>query len=181
MRPEKSPPPAVVAGVLMGMVVVIAAVAGSVTLASSDSLSEPAPQLSVEAGTLTAVGSGEGDQALRLTHAAGEPVDVGALAFVVSVDSADAREEVTGLPAGEGGLNESNVAGDRFLDESSDGIAGPVTATPTEGNAVWEAGETVVLRINADALTLAPGDRVTVRIRHLPSNTVLLEQTVVAE
>lgn len=180
MKPEDGPSPAVVAGVLMGMTVVIAAVAGSVTLASSDSLAEPAPTLSVEAGTLPAAGSG-GDQALRLTHDAGEPVDVRALAFVVSIDGTGVREEVTGLPAGEDGLDGSNVAGDRFLDESPDGIAGPVTATPTEDDAVWQAGETVVLRIDADAVTLAPGDRVTVRIRHEPSNTVLLERTLVAE
>lgn len=154
----------VLAGVTGAFVVVDAAPAG------------PAPTAQFTAALNATDGYPDG-QTLRITHEAGETLDVAAVTLVVRVERVDAHARLSGFPTRR--LTGEEIRGDDRFDNSYAGVDGVIDAATTDG--YWSSGEVAELRFAQGDVDVRPGDRVRVQVVHDPTTAVLADRTVVAE
>ncbi len=182
----------VIGVVLMVAVVVVLAVTISVFVpGSTDELSEPPPNVAETTGEFTTADGTAGDeQTVRITHMAGDSVDVGELEIIVraSGPTLDARAQLVDLPS-DGyftrSIDDSNIQGNEHL---IDGGFEKARLVVVEDSNVWSATETIEFRVavgEADFReppnrTGPAADELEVIVVHTPSNAVLFDQTFTA-
>jgi flagellin-like protein len=160
---------------LVAVAVVVAAVTAGYAFDVASDVSEPGPTVGETSGELLADKPGSGDQVLRLTHVAGDELPVTDLA--VAVDASDAcgkQSRIVDAPTNT--LGSANFEGADIFDYYSpeDGVLEP------GGGGVWRPGTTIQFRLASTECNISPGERVSVRIVHVPSRTVAATTTLTA-
>lgn len=160
---------------LVAVAVVVAAVTAGYAFDVAGSVSEPGPTVGETDGRLLADQPGSGDQVLRLTHVAGDEIPVADLE--VAVDARDAcgkQSRIVDPPTNT--LGSANVEGADIFDYTSPeaGVLEP------DGGGVWRPGTVIQFRVASTECTISPGDQVTVRVVHVPSETVAAATTFTA-
>jgi flagellin-like protein len=178
---ERAVTPVVGVVLLVGVTVVLASAVGAFALGFTDGVAERGPSIRTTAEPLSAYDPGAGQgQEVRITHEAGDPVAVEHLAIVVAVPSADTRSRLVGFPVSSDKLAAANIDGPDFFDERHGETVGAISTDTPDTDGRWSAGDTVGFRITSGDVELDPGDRVEVRLVHVPSGTVFVAETLVA-
>jgi FlaG/FlaF family flagellin (archaellin) len=177
--------PAIGVILTVAVVVVLAAVVGATVVAYTGVLQDPAP----------AVGGAEGDfelgsydQEVRITLIAGGPIK--AKNVEIAVDATDVTDgkcptqaRLSNLPAAGGKFDDVNfdtTGGKKeIFAENYGGVGGAIDGGDTAAP-VWEAGEQIMFRIATGDCDLSPGEQLTIRIVHTPTNTVIQKETITA-
>jgi flagellin-like protein len=167
-----------VVGVILvvALVVILAGVVGTYGLGFVEDLRDPAPNVAESEGKLVA----EGDkQIIALTHVAGDSVEAEEMEIVVDVDGTSCTEtsRLVNLPS-DGNLDPNNIDGPDIFDDQE--LAGAIEDGSPDDDGVWSAGDTIEVRIVSGECGLSTGDRVTVRIVHWPTNSIVVETTLAA-
>jgi FlaG/FlaF family flagellin (archaellin) len=171
--------PVVSTVLLVAVVVILASTVSVVTFGLTSQVDEPAPVVAQSSGQLVRDVSGGADQIVNVTHEAGDTIQVEHIE--VAVDASDAcgkRGRLVDLPdEAVGRPSPDQIEGDDIFDDySPDGGA----LDPTTGDTEFSAGDTIRFRLTSGECPLAEGDRITVRIVHLPSGAVVIEKTLTA-
>jgi FlaG/FlaF family flagellin (archaellin) len=162
------------------LLIALAAVLATGVLAAGsamNSLADPPPTVVVDADEISAAcaGCGPRDQVVRLTHQSGDAVSMADSSIVVSVPTREQTGRLVALPLALNCLRDSHVDGTDLFDGRCGRVSGAVTAVGTDADGVWRAGESLSFRLRKSAVRLAPDDDVVVRLRHVPSGTVVTE------
>lgn len=169
---------AVVGTLLLVVIVVIGGVlVGALAIGFSDDVEDSGPTVAVSA-KLDAT-----DQVVRVTHESGDALAVANLEIVVTLEATGASTRLVDLPVTADSIDPGNVEGDDVLDQSPGETEGAISDGSPDTDGEWSAGETIRFRVNenaGDGYDIAPGDEVTVRIVHTESESVLVQETVVA-
>jgi flagellin-like protein len=172
----------VVSTVLMvAVVVILASTVSVVAFGFRAQVDDPAPIVAQSSGELTRdiTGAGVYDQVVNITHEGGDTVPVETLE--VAVDASDAcgkRGRLVDLPDNAVGYGSPDqIEGDDIFDAASpEGGA----LDPTTGDDAFSAGDTIRFRVTNGACPLEAGDRITVRVIHVPTGGVIIEETLTA-
>lgn len=163
---------------ILGLVALVVVLATGVLTAgmAMATLGDPPPAATIGAEATTAAchGCGPNDQVVRLHHRNGDPLPMGDVALVVSVPAHDPARLVD-LPLPTNCLRDSHVEGPDLFDGRCGRVGGSLTAVGSDTTGSWRAGETVHFRLQKSAVRLAPGNDVTVRVVHTPSDSVIAE------
>ena len=146
--------------ILMAAVVVILAATMSVLVFDiGDSIQEPGPNIAESSGEFVA-GSDDEDQVVRITHVAGDTVDVESIEIVLRVPEQGEQVRLVDLP-GDGlftyTLDDSNIQGNTDLADDTDVIdQGPFASNANTGpiyedadDQQWSAGETIAIELSS--------------------------------
>jgi FlaG/FlaF family flagellin (archaellin) len=164
---------------MVAVVVVLAAVVGTVALDLQSEMDETAPAVAQSSGELVADVDGSDDQTVRLTHLGGDELVASELEIVVDARAACGKSgRLVNLPAGGGDPQptEEYVRGDDLFDNSANSVGGPIG----RAGGTWMAGETTSFRIANSECSLSAGDAITVSVVHTPSDSVVIEQRLTA-
>lgn len=168
--------PALATTLLVAVAVVAAAVTAGYAFDAVDDVSEPAPTVGDTAGELLADRAGSGDQILRLTHVAGDELPVSEVA--VAVDARDAcgkQSRIVDAPTDT--LGPANFEGADIFDYYSPEAG---VLEPGEDDNTWKAGTTIQFRLASTECEITPGETVSVRVVHVPSEAVAASTTLTA-
>ncbi|MCP1715839.1 flagellin-like protein [Methanocalculus alkaliphilus] len=146
-------------------------------------LPEKPPFTAAVEGRLTIgheIGMGTTSQFVELYHRAGDPVPVRDMELVVMVHRGGNMlryERISGFPVTRFGL--ATTEGDDLTDKSALGEARLGALHPNR-DGIWGAGDTIGFRIKTGGggITLLPGDTVQVRIVHIPSQLIIVDQSM---
>ncbi|WP_338739643.1 type IV pilin [Haloplanus salilacus] len=175
-RPSSRAVSPVIASVLLVAVVVILAATISVfVLGVADETNQPGPMVGQSTGELVYNRPGSNDQIVRITHVAGDRLDVTNLEIAVdATDACGKRSRIVNLPTTT--LGSANYNGDDIFDYySPDG-----GQLDTSADGTWRAGETATFRLASTECELGDGDSVTVRVVHTPTESVVIKETLTA-
>jgi flagellin-like protein len=179
---------------MVAIVVILAVVISTFALGFAENFSDPAPTVGDTTGEF-AVGSDGDEQVVRITHVAGDNIDISNVEIIIRISGPDVNTEarLVDLPGDgffdrtladknikkEDNINLINQVGDRF-------------GGPYEGDQVivvdddntWSAGDTIQFSLNGDEANFGESpdsgddaDTLEVIIVHTPSNTILSEHT----
>lgn len=180
---ERAVSPVVSTVLLVAVVVILASTISVVAFGFTSQVDESAPVVAQSSGQLvrdvTGGPAGRTDQTVNITHEAGDTVQVENIE--VAVDASDAcgkRGRLVDLPDNAVGYGSPDgIEGDDIFDDASpEGGA----LDPTTGDTEFSAGDTIRFRLTNSECPLADGDRITVRVVHLPSAAVVIEKTLTA-
>lgn len=160
----------------MTAIVVILAVTVSVfTLGVADEITQPGPVVGQSSGELLYDRPGSNDQIVQLTHIAGDRVDVSKLEIAVDATAACGKQSrIVNLPTNT--LGSANYNGDDIFDYfSPDG-----GQLDTSADGTWSAGETATFRLASTECELNEGDTLTIRVVHTSTQSVIIEETLIA-
>lgn len=182
----------VIAVILMVAVVIIFSTTISVfVLGFTVDLNEPAPNVAETTGEFTTADGKAGDeQTVRITHIAGDSVDVEELEIIVraSGPTLDTEARLVDLPSDgyfSRSIDDSNIQGNEGLIDSGFEKARIVVV---EDSNVWSAGKTIEFRVGVGEADFREppksynpaADKLEVIIVHTPSNAILFDQTFTA-
>lgn len=168
----------VIGTILLVAVVVLLAVTVTIfALGFTERTTEVGPTIGESTGTLESNGAGSDNGFVRITHLAGDTVSVSDLEIAVDATAAcGKRGRLVELPADtRTGIDPSNVEGDNLFDGSPPQFVGGTNALH---ESALSAGETLQFRIPNSKCSVAEGEEVVVSLVHVPTNTVLVEETV---
>jgi flagellin-like protein len=166
-----------VVGVILvvALVVILAGVVGTYGLGFVEDLRNPAPNVAESEGELLSDAEDWRDaQIVRLEHVAGDSVRVTDIEIVVEATACSKRSRIVNLPTNT--LYSDNFEGDDIFSGKS----------PYEGelrkdaDGTWTAGETIRFRLASGECEIDPGETLTIRIVHVPSNSIIVETTLTA-
>jgi FlaG/FlaF family flagellin (archaellin) len=166
---------------MVAVVVILASIISVFALGFTGDANQPGPVVSQSSGELVRDISGGNDQIVRLTHVAGDNLDVSTLEIAVdATDACGKQSRLVNLPDNAVGSTkaselESIEGADIFDDDSPDG-----GQLDTSADGTWSAGETATFRLASTECKLNGGDAITVRVVHTPTNSVVIEQTLTA-
>ena len=170
---------------LVAVTVVLAAVLSVATLGFAKKLDDTAPVIGQSDGEFVPQNVFDGG-IVRIRHVAGDVVRVSEIEVVVSADCGGDGTEKHGrlvkLPATSGDRPQSdNIEGDDIFD----GSPGSLTESGADDTGAlvtdeFRPGDVIVFRIAGGDCDLQPGDTVTVRVVHTPSNAVIIQQQLIA-
>ncbi|VTT88060.1 Vng1974h [Halorubrum sp. DM2] len=166
---------------LVAIVVVLSATLSVFALGVTDELQDPGPYVSQSSGQLV-VQEGSDGGIVRITHVAGDPVPVEETEIAIdATDTCGERERLINLPE-----DPSNNAG-RFAD--SNVASGPINESIVSGQTGLDlgvldsrtsntlgAGSHLGFRLTGGECQLTAGDRIVVRVVHVPSGSVTISQ-----
>ena len=166
---------------LVAIVVILSATLSVFALGVADDLRNPGPYVSQSSGELVIQEGFDGGK-VRITHVAGDPVPVEEMEIAIdATDACGERERLINLPE-----DPSNDAG-RFAD--SNVATGSITGSIVSGQSGLElgvldsetsnqfsAGTFLQFRLTKGDCELNEGDRLVVRIVHVPSGSVTIRQ-----
>lgn len=160
---------------MVAIVVVLAATISVFTVGFIDEANQPAPIVGQSSGELVYDRPGGNDQIVRLTHLAGESLDVSELEIAVDATNACGKQSrIVNLPTST--LGPANYNGEDIFDYySPDG-----GQLDTSADGTWSAGETATFRLASTECELNNGDTLTVRVVHTPTNSVVLKEALTA-
>lgn len=182
-RTSRAAAPVVGNVLLVAVVVVVAATVSVLALGYAEETTRPGPVVAESSGSLEPNDGGSDTGIVTLRHVAGDPVRTSEM--VVRVDATDAcgkRGRLVDLPvdgAGGNAIADSNIDGDDVFDERPPYLGGPRLSALHEPR--YAAGEELRFRIPDTDCPIRAGDRVTVRVVHTPTNSLVTERTLVAE
>lgn len=168
---------------LVAVTLLLAATVSATVLGATADLTEPAPTVAQASGEFDRYASGGGrytEQVIRITHLAGDTLTVSNLELAVDATDACGRSgRLVNLPVpGDDPRPAARyVRGDDIFDNSANSVEGPI-GTGDVDDGEWSAGETAQFRLATSACRLGPGETVTVRVVHTPTNAVLIDQSV---
>ena len=169
---------------LVAIVVVLSATVSVAFLGVTETLTEPAPVVAYTTGEFE-IGSGLDEQIVRITHSAGEDIEVEDMEIVVRAYGSDPRlpDEVrlVNLPAdsttfcSNGVFAPKNFQGDGNLISQS--CVQNQVLTSTDSN-TWSEGKTIQFRIRSNRADFSAGggaDKLEVIIVHTPTDSIISE------
>lgn len=179
-----------VIGVILtvALVVILAAVLSAFSLGFVDTLREPAPNIGESSGAFVPQDGNDGGIVL-LTHDAGDAVAIEQLEIAVQAECiGDAKQgRIVNLPAGSGNAiraSDGQITGDNIFDERSLNTIDNAVSQINDGGALlttqYTAGSTILFRIPKNKCEITSGSEVTVRVVHIPSQSVVIEQRLTA-
>lgn len=171
--------PVITTILMVAIVVILAATTSVFVLGIGESVQDPGPNIAESSGEFVAGGDGD-QQVVRITHVAGDTVNVENLEIKVSAPDCNEQVRLVDFP-GDGyfsyTLADENIEGnDDFI---SQGFAaenqGPIYV---EEDNQWTAGETVSFRITVGECDFRkPGiERLEVTVIHTESDKILIEE-----
>ena len=184
---ERALTPVIGVVLLLGVALLLAATVSVTALGYAERLSQPAPTVAQSSGEYDRYAGGGGrytEQVVRITHVAGDTLTVADLEIVVDATEACGKTgRLVELPvAGDDPRPTSRyVRGDDVFDNSADAVEGPIGTGDVDDDGEWSAGETAQFRLAASECRLQPGETITVRVVHTPSDGVVMEATVRAD
>ena len=174
---------------LVAMVLIVAATVGWAGLGFSEQIREPAPNVAESKGELKTQDSFDGG-IVRITHVAGDSVEVRHLEIDITVDAKDGsgQARLVNLPADRNTptfqpFDDENIAGDGFVSKGAGSQQWSAGALHEDTSNTLTAGSWFEFRIkgsDSTAIELSSGDTVTVRVVHTPSQSVIIEQELTA-
>ena len=179
----------VVANILIVAIVVILAATISVfALGFVSEQNQPGPVIGESNGALVGDEAGADDQIIRVTHVAGDTVDVSEMEIVVRACERTTR--VVNLPAPTARTASSptyfpfdggNFEGDEdLLTEGTVGQSWSAGVIHEDTDNTFSSGRSFRLRINNGACSLNTGDQVRIQVIHTPTNTVMIRKQLTA-
>ena len=181
---ERALSPVVGVVLLVGITLLLAATVSVTALGFTDELTGVAPTVAGSSGTYERYTTGGGrytEQVVRLTHEGGDTLTVSDVELVVDASDACGKTgRLVNLPASGDDPRPTSryVRGDDIFDNSANSVEGPLGTGDIDDDGEWSAGETAQFRLATSDCPLQPGETVTVRVVHTPTNAVLVEQSV---
>jgi flagellin-like protein len=125
MEQDRAVSPVISTILMVAVAVILAATISVFVLDIGEDVEEPAPTVSQSSGTLVG-GTGNDDQVVRVTHVAGDNVEVEEMEIVVAAPACTPNEaRLTNFPVKSGSFDSENIEyGAALIDESGDGAAG---------------------------------------------------------
>jgi len=172
---------------LVAIAVILAATISVFVLGFGEEVEETAPVVGQSSGEFVGDISGSNDQIVRIRHVAGDSIDVSNMEIVVSTCGKTTR--ITNLPATRYTptyipFDENrNFEGDQdLISEGQPGQSWNAGVLHEDTDNTFKADAEFEFRINnaPNGCDLSPGDRVTVRVIHVPTNAVVIEQELTA-
>lgn len=167
---------------MVGIVVILASVVGVFVLGTTEDINDPAPIVGQTSGEFEP-GGGSDQQIVRITHVAGDSVDVENIEIIVRAsgpsDDLPTEARLVDLPA-EGQYMTDNINGNSGLIDSGTSTANIIEE---DSSNAWSAGKTIEFRVNSGAAdfrnspTDNEADKLEVIIVHTPSNSIISEYT----
>lgn len=189
-RTDRAVAPVVSTILMVAIAVILGAVIATFVLDIGEDVEDPSPTISKSSGEFRS-GTGLDQQIIRITHVAGDPVDVSELEVVVDPRDADGCEttgRLVDLPSttvffGSNSFGDENLAKDDANDspisKTADSDLGVLHATNEN---VFEAGSYMEFRIVSDTsrggCEIQPDDEVRVDIVHVPTNAVIATEHI---
>ena len=164
---------------LVALVVVLAAVVGGAVLILGDGIAEPTPTVARSTGTFVPQDGTDGG-IVRIEHEAGDTVRVADLEVVVDAQRACGKTgRIVNLPLGAGNhISPDQIEGDDVFDgRSVNNYADEPVVLLREQR---RPGERLTFRIPKTDCEIRTGDRIEVRVVHLPSDAVIISETLSA-
>jgi FlaG/FlaF family flagellin (archaellin) len=160
---------------MVAVVVVLASTVSVFAFGFTGDVNQPAPIVAQSSGELVYDRPGSNDQIVRLTHVAGDGLDVSELEIAVDATEACGKHSrMVNLPTNT--LGPANYNGDDIFDYfSPDG-----GQLDTSADGTWSAGETATFRLANTECELNDGDTVVIRVVHTPTNSVIIKETLTA-
>jgi flagellin-like protein len=171
---ERAVSPVVGTVLMVAVVVVVATVVAGYALGFADEVSEPAPVVGESTAELVAQDGYDGG-IVRITHVAGDDLAAADIELVVDADAACGKTgRLVNLPApgGDPSPTSEYVRGDDVFDNSANSVSGAIGRAGGE----WTPGDTISFRLASSECDLDPGESITVRVVHVPSDTVVVTQ-----
>ena len=160
---------------LVAVTVVLAATIGGFLL-SSGVQSEPAPFVAEASGTFVPQDGNDGG-IVRLFHEGGDPIRVADIEIVVDAQSACGQTgRLVNLPAESGDPQPTSeyVRGDDVFDNSFNSVTGQFGDDERTIDGIWSPNEQGSFRIAKSACEITAGEQITIRVVHLPSESVIM-------
>jgi len=181
----------VISNILMvAIVVVLAATVSVFAFGFAQETTQPGPIVGQSSGELASDSSGSDDQIVRITHVAGDPIDVSNMEIVVRACGQRAR--IVNLPA----PTTRTTSTPTYLPFDSGNFEGNrnlLSPGQAFGRQSWDAGvlhedtsntftagSSFEFRIKNGACRLDAGDQVVVQVVHTPTNSVPIKKTLTA-
>ena len=160
---------------LVATVVILAATISVFALGFTEETTDAGPVVGQSSGELVRDIAGGDDQTVRLTHVAGDRLDVSELEIAVdATDACGKRSRIINIPTKT--LGSANFNGDDIFDFfSPDG-----GRLDTSADGTWGAGGTATFRIASTECELSSGETITLRVVHTPTNSVVIKETLTA-
>jgi flagellin-like protein len=193
---NRSVSPVISVILMVAIVVILAAVLSTFVLDSTESLDDPAPNVADTTGEFdVGVDGFQSDQIVRITHVAGDSVEIDKIEIVVQASGPGSnlpREaRLINLPSEGSDIDEKNIDGNLgLIDKGSNPIGGagpPNLLITAEDSNVWSAGKTIQFRIPTGGADFrdppdlenndGEAEELEVVIVHTPSNSILSEHT----
>ena len=179
----------VISNILMvAIVVVLAAIVSVYALGIAGEQNQPGPVIGQSTGELIGDRSGSDDQIIRITHVAGDPVDVSNMEIAVRACGETAR--IVNLPTPTTRtastptyfpFDEGNFEGNQnLLSEGTVGQSWDAGVLHEDTENTFNSGSSFEFRITNGACSLKSGDQVDVRVVHTPTNSVMINQELTA-
>lgn len=148
-------------------------------------LKEPAPLIGQTSAELVSEGpGGSDDQIVRIDHIAGDEVEVSDIYILVELPNGNSAK-IVGMAGGSefwqtDKLDSDDVEKDNIIDLSAGATKGSISSNPPDTDGVWSPGDFIEFRIkeSGDGMDLKPGDRVSVRIVHIPSGSTIVSEEI---
>jgi len=176
---------------VVAIVVILAATISVTVLDTTEEINEPAPNVVETTGEFEP-GGGADEQLVRVTHIAGESVDVGDIEIILQANGPDedlpTDARLVNLPADGSDIDDDNIQGDDDLIDTRnlppDGSSGNQIITSEDSN-LWDSGDTIQFRIavsgadfrDSPASNNPEADELEVTIVHIPSDAIIFEDT----
>lgn len=174
--PSRAVSPVIANVLLVAVVVVLAATVSVFALGFLEDTNDPGPVVGQSSGTLESNGVGSDNGFVQITHVAGDTIRTANIEIAVDATAAcGKRGRLVNLPV-QNRIRNSNSEGDDVFDNSFQGLP--------DGSALenqrYASSDTIDFRIPNTDCPVRNGDRVTVRVVHLPTNSIVIEETLTA-
>jgi FlaG/FlaF family flagellin (archaellin) len=181
---DRAVTPVVGVALLVGLVLLLATAVSAATVAVAGDLTDPAPTVSQTSGEYDRYASGGGrytEQVIRVTHVAGDTLTVSNLELAVDASDACGKAgRLVNLPAAGDDPRPTSeyVRGEDIFDNAANSVEGPIGTGDVDDDGEWSAGETAQFRLSTSECPLEPGDSITVRVVHTPTDAVVVTQQI---
>ena len=183
---------------MVAVVVILSTTVGVFVLGAGADLRDPAPVIGQSTGGLTPNADSDGSAIddggiVRIEHLAGESVAVGDIE--VAVDARRACSETARIQNFPGPTPSRKSSTPTYLPFNDDNFEQGVASFVSQGRPTqqwdagalhedtdntFDAGSFFEFRINKTECELRPGEQITVRVVHLPSNAIILAEELTA-
>lgn len=187
-KPPRAVSPVISNILMVAIVVILAATVSVLALGLTEEQNRPGPVVGQSSGELIGDKAGADDQIVRITHIAGDPVDVSEMEIVVRACGETAR--IVNLPAPTTRtastptyfpFDEGNFEGnENLISEGTVGQSWDAGVLHEDTDDTFTGGSSFEFRITNGACSLNSGDQVDVRVIHTPTNTVMINKELTA-
>jgi len=166
---------------MVAIVVILAATISMFALGFANEADRPGPIVGQSSGELVPQ-DGNDDGIVRINHIAGDTIQVSNMEVVVDASDACGKQgRLVNLPVPSSGndIEQSNIRGDDIFDQRAygfDAVPGPNAIHRSE----YAAGDEIAFRITGGPCSIGQRDKITVRVVHTPTNSVVIEQMLTA-